>query len=580
MVGTADKPAPALEQLAEYRQWVGWEYREQRKRKAPINPHTWRDADTTDPATWGTYEEAKSAGNKVGFVFCELDPFTGIDLDDCVEDGEVLPWAMEIVKALDSYTEISPSNTGLKIWVRGSKPGEKCRSGSIEVYDRNRFFTFTGRTFHKGSVEDRQEELDRFYSQVFPATEHRGINTVVAGGGFAGEDEELLSKARSSSAKVRGLYDSGDVGICRGDHSKADNLLCWHLAFWTGHDAERMDRLFRASRLMRPKWDERRGNSTYGDDTIAHAIKTQPNSYDPKNYKAEVKDDIRGVLDGCMEVAVSGKWSGRSGPTDSAVYRALINVAGEYGRKVSDMGVKVSASLRDLALGSGIGRRATISDALKRLEAKEVIRRVYDGGTRKASEYILLTRNRTINNRVNKYGTPLSQTVLIRNPGRTYGTIGKRSAQIIDYVHTLGRVVTADELAKHFETRKNNLKTRNLNTLIALELLKEEDGGYITPEDIEERLERELEESGCNRVERLQRQKYEIERQGWRTQTTVLIPNEVVPVDFQQGQQELIKNVPPKSPDGIIRHTAECTCWMCEDDAPEYVPIIENERVA
>ncbi len=210
----------------------------------------------------------------------------------------------------------------------------------------------------------------------------------------------------------------------------------------------------------------------------------------------------------------------------------MINTGFEYGRKVDD-GVRVSASLRGLASGSGIGRRATISDALQRLEAKEVIRRVYNGGTRKASEYILLTRNRTINNRVNKYGTPLSQTVLIRNPGRTYGTIGKKSAQVIDYVHALGRVVTADELAKHFRMRKNNLKTRNISVLVGLDLLEERDGGYITPADIEDRLERELEESGCKDVQELQRQQYERERRAWREAPST--PTVLISKDREQG---------------------------------------------
>ncbi len=533
MVQTTNKQATtALAQLAEYRQWVGWEYREQRTRKVPINPHTWRDASTTDAGTWGTYEEAKSAGNKVGFVFSELDPFTGIDLDDCVEDGEVLEWAMEIVLLLDSYTELSPSSTGLKVWVKGSKPGTRCRSGSIEVYDRNRFFAFTGRAFHRGSIEDRQEQLERLYRTVFPEAEQQGINTFVAGGGFAGEDEELLSKARSSSAKVRRLYDNGDTFVVGGDHSKADNLLCWHLAFWTGHDAERMDRLFRASKLMRPKWDERRGNSTYGDDTIAYAVKTQPSSYDPVSYKAAADEDIHRILAGCMEVAVRGSWGGRSGPTDRDVYRALINTGLEYGRKVAD-GIEVCASERDVALKAGVGKKAAWFSLQSLEQNRRLIRKVNSGKRGSAAKYILLTQTEVINNRVNSYDSLSSQTILIRNPGRTYGTIGKKNAHILEYVHTLGRVVTDEELAKHLGMRKNNMKTRNIKLLLGLELLEEKEDGYVTPADIEKRLERELEESGCKEAHELQRQQYERERRAWREAPST--PTVLIPKDRKQG---------------------------------------------
>jgi hypothetical protein len=566
----------AQEELARYPQWVAWEH--QRDKKLPIDPHTWRPADATNPKTWGNHEHALEAAGRneqVGFVFSEHDPFTGIDLDDCIsEDGEVAPWAMEIVKALDSYTEVSPSGTGLKIWVRGRKPGEKCRTGNIEIYDKGRFFTFTKRVLHKGSIEDRQDELERLYYKLFPKEEstnqdlHGGFD---GGDRFGGDDADLLDKARN--ARTTGklfsqLYDYGETAMHSYDHSKADMALCGMLAYWTACDEEQMDRLFRASKLMRKKWNERRGTSTYGENTIARAIKGCRNVYDP-NYKA---DDIHRLLEDCFELVVRGSWGGRSGPTDRDMYKALIDTCLLYGRVVKD-GIEVCASVRDLALASGVGRRATVSDALKRLEHRGLIRKVDDGGPGRASKYIVLTQNRTINNRVNKYGTPLSQTQRIRNPGQTYGTIGKRCAQIIDYIRALGEVVTDEELAKHFDIRKNNLKARYMNLLVGLELLEEVDSGYVTPTDIEERLQRELEESGQLDAEKLQREKYERERKAWRergkaTQPPVLTPHKQKP----EIHQELIRNIPSKSADGVIHHRPECTCWLYDEDAPEYIP--------
>ena len=555
----------ALDTLAVRPQWVCW--RREGKRKAPYNPVTGRKASTTDPSTWGTYEEARAAENDydgIGFVLSADDPFTFVDLDHCIEDGEVLPWTVEVVESLRSYTEVSPSDTGLHILVRGTKAGTYCRVGSIEIYDRNRFFTFTGKAFDGEKIEDRQEELDGLYRGLFGERERsESISTVVVDR----TDEELLERARNASGKVRRLYD-GDTSVCGGDRSRADNLLCWHLAFWFGKDAERIDRLFRGSNLMRPKWDERRGNSTYGEWTISHAIKTQPNTYDPKNYRVEVKDDIRQILEGCSQVAVAGDWSGRSGPTDRDVYRALISTVFEYGRKV-DEGVEVCASERDIALKAGVGKKAAWYGLQRLANDRSLIRKVNSGGKRKSAKYILLTQTGVINNRVNNYDSLSSQTALIRNPGSTYGTIGKRNAQIIDYVHSVGRVVTDEELAEHFGMRKNNLKKRNIKLLLGLELLEEKDGGYVTPTNIRERLERELKDSGCEEAHQLQREQYERERRAWREMkngkatTTVLIPRD--DRDYLDPQYVCI-------------HGSKETCYFHNPDHP--YRLREKEMVA
>jgi putative DNA primase/helicase len=539
--------------LEEYPQWVAWEYREQGKRKVPISPHTWGVADATNPETWSTYDEAllcAGSGKQVGFVFSDNDPFTGIDLDGCInlETGEIAPWADRIIAALNSYTEFSPSGTGLKIWVRASKPGDACRTGSIEIYDRGRFFAFTGKQFGPQSkVQDRQEQLERLYQELFRKEEstdkdlHGGVDD---GDGFGGNDAELLAKARNANGTGKlfsRLYDNGDTSMYSYDDSRADMALCGMLAYWSGKDSERMDRLFRSSRLMRKKWGSRRGSSTYGEQTIARAIKGCRKVYDP-NYRADT-NELQKRLAGCLDLTLTGSWDGRSGPTDRDVYKALIDTGVEYGRIVKD-GIEVSASLRDLALESGVGRHATVSDALRRLDdSRDLIRKIKDGGRTKASTYLIrLTQNRAINNRVNKYGTHSSQAQKIRNPGQTYGTVGKRNGQIIDYVRALGRTVSLEELAKHLGIRKNNLKKRNLRLLLQLELLKEVDGGYVTPTDIEDRLQHELKESGQLEAEKVQRERYERERAAWRerdkSNPTVSIPMNSAEPEFHE--QELV----------------------------------------
>ena len=56
--------------------------------------------------------------------------------------------------------------------------------------------------------------------------------------------------------------------------SEADMALCSMLAYWTDSDADQIDRLFRQSALYRPKWDEPRGATTYGQLTIQKALES------------------------------------------------------------------------------------------------------------------------------------------------------------------------------------------------------------------------------------------------------------------------------------------------------------------
>ncbi len=163
-------------------QWVAWKYVERggKPTKAPINPRDGSLASSTDPSSWGTFSEAIDACRRnsalagVGFVFTADDPYCGVDLDDSLDEstGELKPWAQQIVDRLDSYTEISPSVSGLKVFIKANKPGSRCRKayedGEVEIYDRDRFFTVTGDRLAtiSSEINIRQESLDLIYAQV------------------------------------------------------------------------------------------------------------------------------------------------------------------------------------------------------------------------------------------------------------------------------------------------------------------------------------------------------------------------------------------------------------------------------
>ncbi|MBI4595132.1 MAG: hypothetical protein HY730_02010 [Candidatus Tectomicrobia bacterium] len=109
-------------------------------------------------------------------MFTGTDPSCGIDFDHCrnPETGEVEPWAMEIILRFGSYCEISPSQTGVKFWVRGTLPGPGHKKGNIEIYDQGRYFTVTGHTLEGfETIRDRDEILKEFYYETFGTSQRK-----------------------------------------------------------------------------------------------------------------------------------------------------------------------------------------------------------------------------------------------------------------------------------------------------------------------------------------------------------------------------------------------------------------------
>jgi putative DNA primase/helicase len=108
-------------------------------------------ASSTDPSTWRTYEEAYEAWREnewsfagVGRVIRAEEDLVGVDLDKCLSRGELSPWAQTILDRLDSYAEISPSKSGIKIWVKASNVTRAHVKPGLEIYPRGRYFTVTG----------------------------------------------------------------------------------------------------------------------------------------------------------------------------------------------------------------------------------------------------------------------------------------------------------------------------------------------------------------------------------------------------------------------------------------------------
>jgi putative DNA primase/helicase len=263
---------------------VIWKYEQRgdRRTKVPYVPRRpFVRAAVDDPSTWDTFDVAHAANRAgradgAGIVLVKGGDVGGLDLDDCLDvvTGALDARPAAIVRALDSYTEVTPSGRGVRVLVHGTLPPGRRRQGHIEMYDERRFFTVTG--WHVAGtpreIHERTAALAALHASVFggstepPPVQRRTVPVEQ-------NDAALLACARAArnGRKFAALYDAGDVSAYPSP-SEADLALTSLLVFWTGGDASRVDALFRSSALMRSKWDAPRGTQTYGERTIAVAL--------------------------------------------------------------------------------------------------------------------------------------------------------------------------------------------------------------------------------------------------------------------------------------------------------------------
>lgn len=296
--------------------WVCWRY--EGDDKPPLQP--WDDgpntASTTDPTTWGTFIEANEYHTRedtdtegVGYVLGSDDTIAAFDIDDCYdpERDQIEPWAADIIQTIDSYTEISPSGYGIRIWLIGSLPDGATNkhpqertldelserdTPALEVYDANQYLTFTRDycEFGADTLNERDDELSQVYDEyrnrsqssqnTTQTDEHDSVtdatHTSQSSVNLADDDILELARDASNGTRFRELWynRSGE------NPSVGDMALCGILSFYT-QNVSQIDRLFRQSHRMRDKWDEIHytNGDTYGEHTIATAIANQDHQY-------------------------------------------------------------------------------------------------------------------------------------------------------------------------------------------------------------------------------------------------------------------------------------------------------------
>jgi hypothetical protein len=298
------------EELAALRQWVCWRVepdKNGRATKVPYNPLTGKKANSGNPATWASLAEALDAQGKfnysgVGFVFTIESGIIGIDIDHCLdEDGQPNEIAAEILQHCPkTYVEISPSGTGLHIFLRGVMPvgGNRNSKTGVEMYNNARYFTMTGNVYPGAAnvVAIDDDSLD-FIHEKYIKTSRKSVSKSRNTATINLTDENLLELAQKSKDQERfGQLWRGAWNDAYPSQSEADYALCRKLAFWSGRDETQVDRLFRQSGLFRAKWDERHNASgeSYGAQTVRQACAATEKCYIPK---PKIEEDDTGIFE-------------------------------------------------------------------------------------------------------------------------------------------------------------------------------------------------------------------------------------------------------------------------------------------
>jgi putative DNA primase/helicase len=141
-------PANIPQELKEYPQWFccKHEWNGQKWTKPPFHPNGYK-ASKTNPNHYSEFVKVMAAYQKggfdgIGFVLTKNDPFVAIDIDHCLDGTVLTEEAKKIIKMMGSYTEISPSGVGIRIFVKGAIP-RNLKKG-IEMYGHDSYVTVTG----------------------------------------------------------------------------------------------------------------------------------------------------------------------------------------------------------------------------------------------------------------------------------------------------------------------------------------------------------------------------------------------------------------------------------------------------
>lgn len=279
--------------------------------KVPVSPRTLQPASAHDPANWHDVETAcalaenMGSGWGVGFVLTADDDLWCHDIDGALQDDDRTwsPLALNLCgRFAGAAIEVSVSGRGLHIWGSGTVPAhsKKNTEHHIELYTEGHFIALSGTNAIGDAGTRHDAAIAALVAQYFMPKENDAVpfewaSCPCAGWAGATDDDELVEQAlahvkpKSAAeafggavhASFRDLWKGNEAALSQVwpggegkpfDASSADHALAKELAYWTGKDCERIERLMRKSALVREKWDE---HQTYLRRTITDACAKQ-----------------------------------------------------------------------------------------------------------------------------------------------------------------------------------------------------------------------------------------------------------------------------------------------------------------
>ncbi|MEI4799914.1 phage/plasmid primase, P4 family [Bacillus sp. FJAT-51639] len=327
-------------------QWVLWrkEKRDGKPTKVPYQVNS-KMAQVNNCNAWSIFEEVvevyhRGGYNGIGFVFSKQDNYVGIDVDKCVQDGDLSELAQEIMNIVPSYTEYSPSGKGIHIIAKGKLPlrgtgtGKKNPSIGLEIYRHGRYFTFTGNSINNHPVEESTENLKVLFQKYLEKKEIPAATkmpSVSRGSNISNLSNSELWQRMFNSKNGGAIRDLFCGMLINSDHSSTDMALMNHLAFWTDKDAAKMDSMFRESTLIRDKWDKPHSSDgrTYGQMTIDRAIESTHSSvsdYTP-SFDYDRNNDVHYSVNEQVETMgiKKGSWWGENNGKISFLHHIMVD---------------------------------------------------------------------------------------------------------------------------------------------------------------------------------------------------------------------------------------------------------------
>lgn len=245
------------------------------------------------------YLKFSQDGKQIGGIGLGIfNGFSAIDIDHCVDvNGNISSMALEIIDYCQSYTEFSPSGTGIRIIFKTDfKNFDKIKYYTnnqkigLEVYIEgatNKFVTMTGNVYYSSNIAtvDIEYILNKYMLKNQPKQK---VNEET---GEIIDFEFDIDKFLLKDSKLNELWNAQASGSY-GNESETDLALCNKLAFYCRKNYDLIEEYFERSPYFKSKDDKHKNKwltrKDYRQMTIQKAIDSCVEVYNP-HYVSTVK---------------------------------------------------------------------------------------------------------------------------------------------------------------------------------------------------------------------------------------------------------------------------------------------------